>query len=214
MTTFSSGDVKEVPGGVVVDVHGGIGIDLIARESVDYLRSGYAAELQHDKVQFSFNGIPIVVTSADSVGDVCNRYSKACDDASTAYRKTDKYKREAAKQAERDDRDQATINELHKSMAKDFKTQADTIRWLAKFTEVADNNRIVSVVSAVLMALSDAGYKRNDCVGLDKAQYTNPDTMGRWIIGQAMECMSKGLPPHSILLKFAGEYKELIKAEK
>lgn len=89
------------------------------------------------------------------------------------------------------------------------------IGWLASLSETCQHSEIDWKAATGMggeslewpaALLISAGYRENDLVGEPAESFSTRERMGRYIIGQAINCFRCGLPPHSITQKFAKEY--------
>jgi hypothetical protein len=83
------------------------------------------------------------------------------------------------------------------------------IDWLVEFSHVADDIGVRYNHHDVAHVLKTFGYQENAHCTEDKEEVKGWDrkTMGEYIVGQAINCLLRGLPPHPNLTpKFAEEY--------
>jgi hypothetical protein len=83
-----------------------------------------------------------------------------------------------------------------------------TVDWLDEYIALADDIGVNPHLKKVKSALEKAGYVNKEFTG--KA-FVRDDKriMGRYIVGQAINCMTNGMPPHPVLGRFAQEYREM-----
>lgn len=79
------------------------------------------------------------------------------------------------------------------------------MRWLLSLVENADGAR-VSAFEWLAQQFIAAGYKQNDLVSEPEESFNTRERMGRWVIGQAVDCFQRGMPPHPITQKFIQAY--------
>lgn len=89
--------------------------------------------------------------------------------------------------------------------------EAALIDWLQDYAAVADARGVVGTAYGFVAATPEgAGYAAGEARGLPREAYEDPRTLARWLVGQAIEHMSRGMPPHERTLeKFATEYRRL-----
>ncbi len=80
---------------------------------------------------------------------------------------------------------------------------------LRELTEKADDCGVKFSTSALADSLEAAGYKENENVTDDPDWLNTKDRLGRYIIGQIINCLRSGMPPHPVALKFISEYEAL-----
>ena len=73
-----------------------------------------------------------------------------------------------------------------------------TCRWLASWALQADNVNINFDRKGLAQRLSAAGYVANAFVG-QAEKLNQPENMSRYIVGQAVSMMARGMPPHPML---------------
>lgn len=98
----------------------------------------------------------------------------------------------------------SNLNEVLES-----KDTEKVIDWLKVFTDPADRSGTYCNFSFVTKTFIDAGYKANAFVGEGALLETHKEWMGLYIIGQAIDCMQKGMPPHPIIYKFIEQYENM-----
>lgn len=83
------------------------------------------------------------------------------------------------------------------------------IAWLKIFSAPADRSGTYCNFSFVIGAFIKAGYKANAFVEEGALLETHKEWMGLYIIGQAINCMRKNMPPHPIIYKFIEQYEAM-----
>lgn len=83
--------------------------------------------------------------------------------------------------------------------------------WLSAYSDAADHVGVENKDFQLVWSILEVhGYVNNDCVGFDKSEFENPRVMARWIAGQAINCMQKGMSPHPMTAQFVEKYKILV----
>lgn len=167
------------------------------------------ANRQRSIVAFKFNDIEMFARPSDHETDLEGLYHHMCEQRAEAYRKSPEGIA-AREKSEREGRQgQAQIDALVSGMNPVFDAGLDaTITWLERYATLADDIRIDSHRDAVMSALLAHGYVNNEFTGADWVP-GDKRVMGRWIVGQCINCMSIGMPPHPVSIKFCREYADM-----
>jgi hypothetical protein len=80
-----------------------------------------------------------------------------------------------------------------------------TINWIQEYADVADNINLNYRGKEVLKALTSAGFKTNEFAG-DKFVKGDKEVMGRYILGQVIDNLQSGMPPHPMVSHLAKHY--------
>lgn len=87
-----------------------------------------------------------------------------------------------------------------------LKTGLDaTIEWTEKFCEPSDDCGVSFDKSELYQMFYEAGYIENDFVGIEPSDF-DQNKMGRYIVGQVMNCLGRGMPPHPVCKWFCKQY--------
>ena len=162
-------------------------------------------------VWFDFNGDTVAVCPQSRPEQV---YRHVCD---RRHREAIAFRRSAAGAAQRR---KAEVDSLKRQRQADrlmrrlvpIATTGDMdemVQWVADFTEVADWVGVKVSTRAVLQILEASGYVLGFGVGKPPEYFDSRENMGRYIIGQAMEFLSRGSTPHPCLIRFAKDYTDL-----
>lgn len=173
------------------------------------------------EVSFSFNGIQMFVPPKRriTVEGLVKRFNYACRGQAERWRNSAEGLTFARERAEAIARKQeavtAAIAVLPGLLAMESAQRMDAVvGWLASLVEDADDvgidwDRAAGVrggMEWVAVLLESAGFRESDLVGEPEDSFTSRERMGRYIVGQAINCLRIGLPPHPITTKFAGKY--------
>lgn len=84
-----------------------------------------------------------------------------------------------------------------------------TVRWLSRFSEWADYIGVNYNQQEVIATL-ESKYQDGAHVGRPKEDFqADPQVMGEYIVGQAINCLKSGMPPHPVTQRFAKEYQQI-----
>lgn len=153
---------------------------------------------------YEFNGTPLTVNPGEDPDFAVARWNTDFE----AKQKTWRESPEGVAAKERSDRELAYAHGVMADVLsllpfKWFESHRHAMQWLAMYAPAADHIDVDAEFSRVTKVLLASGYVQNDRVGLPQDAYRDGDTMARWVAGQALECMAKGMPPHPITADFA-----------
>lgn len=194
-----NGELKTVGGKLVYDPPCGSRIDDVARKCI-----GMAQDCRQP-IHFSFNGIELVAKSGDNFHEISHRFKVECERKAEEYRNSPKGREQARKRALEVTRNQSKANELFDSLPSVEGNLDALLPWLVEFSEVADDVAIVVDFSVVAYRL-ERHWKENAHVGRPKEDFADRRVMGEYIVGQAINCLRKGMPPHPITETFVKQY--------
>jgi hypothetical protein len=166
------------------------------------------AKAYQEPVSFKFNDVPLEVDADCDPVAVAGKYATVCAERAEAYRKSpegiaaaERRSREVVDKQLKCDQLVAYLPVIH--------TITEVVYWLDKYTEVADDVGVDASQRLVLQILEDKGYVANEHVGQPPGWFCFQDRLGRYIVGQAMECLFKGMPPHPVLRTFVDKYRTM-----
>lgn len=160
-------------------------------------------------VRFDFNGVKIIATRKKSISSMLWEFNLALGHYSQTYRKSKKYQEYLKKREFKVRCSQLLVDSLVKTLPQFIEEGLDSVVYFcATLSEHADDVDVNTDLNAIVSALEGAGYIDNEHVGRPESDFSNAETMGRYIIGQAINCMKNGLPPHSITTEFQKRYLE------
>ena len=163
-------------------------------------------------VRFTFNGATVEVTGDQTSEEVRAAIETQWEAEAAAYRASPAGIKAAAA---------AEARLAHYQREHDALTampivslgEAALVKWVGRYADAADHIGVRGRNTfAVAEALEAAGYARNDACGLPEAEYEQPSVMARYIIGQAIDCLRRGMGPHPVTQKFVDEYRRITAA--
>lgn len=160
-------------------------------------------------VCFDFNGVHVVVNPGDNPDDVLRIWSDTMDANAAAYRASPAGIKAAQEAAEWLTRLQALHDELMAKLPGVVTDESALVQWCEDFSRTDHIGIKGRNYPGAIALMEAAGWRCNDMVGNYEAVYRQPEAMARWLIGQAMDCMARDLPPHGIMEKFAAEYRRM-----
>lgn len=166
---------------------------------------------QHtDKVvSFDFNGIQVLITSWDTVESGINRWERLRELFSAVYRESPAYKEELKKQIKQVKLEQERLDFLLSHLYLTEGNEDSLIAWLKEFSLIADDDRLKWDKKALAEQLTSFGYAANTFLNLPEKSYNNKAIFAGYLIGQALDQLERGFPPHPMLSSWCDKYKTL-----
>lgn len=201
---------------LVIEPLGGDHLDHVSESAVNLAaRTGRA-------VEFNFNGVQLRATPSRSCrpGKLSSLYSATIQRQSYEWRMSPEGKAQAEERRIEIERKQTFLKHFVGILPGilGLKDMDALMGWLSSFTEVADDIGIDwKVVNGfggdryewICVNLIAAGFHRNDLTGNPPEFFSTRERMGRYIVGQAIDCMGRDMPPHQITHKFIEDYFKL-----
>lgn len=161
-------------------------------------------------VKFDFNGVAVIVWPGDLPDSVTARWDRDFDESAKRWRDSPEgIKHQEWVQSETERR-QKIVDGLMGSLTKAIdRGLGSIVGWLATLSEFGDWNSLQWDKQWVVAELLAAGYQENEHAGQPPEWFNTQERMGRYIVGQALNCMANGMPPHPMLQMFAYKYAEL-----
>ena len=82
----------------------------------------------------------------------------------------------------------------------------DVMVWLSDFIPLSQDGRLVYGRRNLAEAFERHGYKQNEFIDGAKDFYLVKENLGRYIVGQVIDCLKRGFPPHPRLIRHCGTY--------
>lgn len=162
-----------------------------------------------DTVTFKFNDIEMTAGPGDDPALLSRFFSQESARRYEEYQRSPQGIAAAEERRCRLHQSQIRMDALMDDMKATFDTGLDgVVDWLSQYTPLADDNGVSARINIVHNALLAAGYINNEYTG-DAFVKGDKRIVGRYIVGQAINCMERGMPPHPMLVSFAEQYREL-----
>lgn len=160
------------------------------------------------KVEFDFNGVTLYCNPDSDLAFVEECFNVALRENREKYLQSNEYKELQQKQAEELELHQDNIDCLMISFyhVVNHSNLDSIMTWLKQFTENADYIGVTYDKEYIADFFESNGFKENEYVGEDKDFFKYKSNMAHYIIGQAINCLRIGMPPHPITLKFIDDY--------
>ena len=168
-----------------------------------------AAEILGMPVHFKFNSVELEAKIGDEPSELVDHYMATLDAEAEAYRESPEGKSAAAKREREINEKQRQVEQLQRQLPTISDDHDLLVSWIAEFSVVNDDIAIKIDTDTIRSALTEAGYKRNDCVG-DEEVKTDKAKMARYLAGQALDGIDGPVGKmHPLLAHFAEQYQAM-----
>lgn len=151
-------------------------------------------------VYLEFNDVRVPVRPDHTPDDVVAIWQRGMDEAAEAYRTSPAGQKAAAEAEGRRIQAQADHDAAMATLPETFVDARAAISWLKTFGGPADHVGILGAdFDRVADVLERSGWSDGEASGRPEADYAEADLLGRWIIGQAINMLRRGNPPHPML---------------
>jgi hypothetical protein len=163
---------------------------------------------KNSDVSFDFNGISITATPQSSPASLLSEWNAQMEASRKAYRKSPEYAAEQECRAEQVKTGQNVVNRFMVGIEQVLATCStdDLLKYFTPFVEAADDVDVIFDHSKLADLLERYGYKDNMHVGKPKEAFDDKETMAQYILGQVVNCLRSGMPPHPITNSFIEKY--------
>jgi len=156
-------------------------------------------------VTMQFNSVSLKIEPTMTGPQVAKEYDRQVKEAGEAYLKSPEYAAQQAEWKAQRQRNQvkmdALLGKLDGALKKGLSA---TVAWAGEYADLA-NEGADSQIKTVTKKLKDAGYKTNEYTD-DKFVEGNKEIMGRYVLGQVLDFMDKGMVPHQVTSTFTARY--------
>lgn len=164
-------------------------------------------------IRFDFNGIPNQSSPKTSVTTMIGEFERVCRQRGEAYRLSRKGITDAENRRQEVERKQKAIDFLTSKENVDKVISLgmhSVLGLISNITEPADDIDVHFDNAKLANTLENAGYMDGFGVGNKPGWFDSKERMGLYIIGQAINCLKHGLPPHPTLtIEFIKQYDKL-----
>ena len=158
-------------------------------------------------VRFKFNDVVLTATRKTSVDSLLWTFGLVMSQHAQQYRNSRRGREAEARRKQQIIDAQHRVDHLLNTLDASIQNGLDdTVLWLSRFSEVSDDCGVRYSTFDVSQKFVDAGYSENQHVGRPQEDFHDRQTMGEYIVGQAISCLRNGMPPHPITTKFADQY--------
>jgi hypothetical protein len=170
-------------------------------------------QLAAHRFAVSFNGIEIAVLPGETRIDIMDSFHAQTTAREEAYRKSPERVAEAAQRESRLQKAQTEMTVLMAGLDSIVKApMPELIEWVSRFMKVGGFHGIDYDRSRLLGRFNEEGYRENAFVGEHYKEQvkTDPEAMGRYIIGQFINLvvLERGFP--DLLEMFVDRYRNVV----
>lgn len=158
-----------------------------------------------EAVAFEFNGVLVTVQPGEPAADAAARWQAEVDRRQEAYRASPEGRAAAAEAAEESKRHQAETDALVARLPAAVGDLGKLVRWCVALSRPADHVGVRVDHDAIADVIEAEGYARNAHVGRPPGVFADRRVAGEYLVGQAVDCMRKGMPPHPVIGRLAAE---------
>jgi len=160
---------------------------------------------QHNKpVRFTFNGVKLVMTRKKAVSSLEWEFNLVLGQHNAKHRRSKRHKEYLVKRkasvALKQYRCDRTVSRM---MSAECLSIGETLNAVVTLSNDADDVDVKCDFAAIVNHMKATGFVDNAHVGRPQEVFNDPVTMAEYIIGQAIDCMKHGMPPHPMCKTFA-----------
>lgn len=168
-------------------------------------------------VRFKFNDVELKATPDLKPDEIVDDWRRESARLSEEYRNSPEGRAEAARRAAEIVSKQDAVTAAIRSLPGlvENNNMDHLMGWLHSFVEHADDIGVDMNAAAnlnggghewIAILFESKGYKENHHVGQSPEWFNTRERMGQYIIGQAINCLRRGMPPHPITQSFVAKY--------
>lgn len=155
----------------------------------------------------TFNGIDLTALPGGDAASIVSDHDRLSAESAERWRASIAGQAAAAESVAQITRLQAVVDDLVARLPSlDFDSHGSVIDFLAELQPCTDRIGITVQSAAVVAAFADHGLTPNMCVGWNTSSPTE-DVFYRWLVGQALDGLTKGPAIHGVFHKFANEWR-------
>lgn len=161
---------------------------------------------QKAEVKFSFNGIALEATPESSPPALESEWSAKQEQAAKDYRESPQGIAAAKKRTADIIRKQRSLNTSLEVLADIIADNDKLMIWLKGVAEDADDIGVTLPKERMIEQLEAAGFVENEHVGEKPEWFNSRPRMAHYIVGQALNCLRRGMGPHPVTGSFVERY--------
>lgn len=160
------------------------------------------------EVTFDFNGITLTATPDSSPADIQKDWKVKLEKEREEYRASPEYTEDEKRRVEEISSNQSIVNHFMETIEQILATCStdDLMESLKKFTLAADNVGVKFDNVRLVTILESAGHKEHAHVGRPPSDFDSKEVMAQYIIGQVINFLRSGMPPHPVTVSFIEKY--------
>ncbi len=166
---------------------------------------------KNSDVEFDFNGIKVTATPQSSPASLEADWDAKMAAEAKAYRESERYTAEQQRRAEEVKTNQQTVDRFMEEIELVLATcsRDSLMEWLKPFVGASDDVEVKFDHKKLADLLEHFGYLENAHVGTPPEAFTTRKLIGEYILGQVVNCLRSGMPPHPITNSFIEKYFKL-----
>lgn len=165
-----------------------------------------AANMARAEVAMSFNGVKVLARPGDKPAEVAASYGREVEAMAAARRASPEGKAAARASAAEVAALQTKADELATRVhSLDFTDHGAVLDFLAELQPCSDRTGVTVRKEDITAAFARAGLTPNMSTGWAAA--ASEETFFRWLVGQALDGLTRGPAIHGIFHKFAAEWR-------
>ena len=184
-----------------LDFLAGTHIEAAARQLV-------AAAQEHGAASGTFNGIALAADASTSMEAIVAHFNNETTERSLKYRNSPEGQ-EADRQADKRRADAQYQHDalMNRLPSLDMKDDVAVLEWLCQMQAPSDHVGVILRRQTIISAFEKAGFVANANCGKEYRP-GDRENMHRYLVGQALAGLKEGPAIHSILHKFADEWRK------
>jgi len=161
---------------------------------------------ENAKVKFSFNGVELLARPQHSPADLQAEWDAISNQRAEDYRNSPQGKAAAKRRTEEILRKQRSLNTSLDVLADIIGDHDKLMIWLKGVAEDADDIAVTLPKERMIEQLEAAGFVENEHVGEKPEWFNSRPRMAHYIVGQALNCLRRGMGPHPVTGSFVERY--------
>lgn len=171
------------------------------------------AKAHGSNVEFDFNSSKVIAAPHSKPERLQEGWQRSMERQAEAYRNSPQGKAAAEKRTADIIRKQRSLNTSLDVLADIIADHDKLMIWLKGVAEDADDIAVTLPKERMIEQLEAAGFVENEHVG-EKPEWFNSRTrMAHYIVGQALNCLRRGMGPHPVTGSFVERYFALPKVD-
>ncbi len=173
------------------------------------------AALDHGEATTTFNGVTLTARPGDTPESIAYAYDRECEALHRAYINSPEGKAAAAAR----DAEIADLQEKHDCLMRDllsldFSSDVAVLDWICSMQESSERIGVVVCRDDIVSIFARHGLLPNVNTG-SAFRESDRDNSYRYIVGQALDCLSRGGGIHGIIHHFTDKWKDrFVRCEK
>lgn len=163
------------------------------------------------EVAFKFNDVELSATKWSNPETIAKAYDAITERRRAEYWASPEGIASAKARKEAVEGKQRAVDGLLRELPTVLKTGKldKAMKWLQSFQPPSDDVDVKFNHTGIVSTFMMFGYAENENVGHPSEWFNTRERMGRYVIGQAINCLKHGMPPHGRTLHFCKEYFKL-----